>query len=132
MAKYEPLLSQSNILYNFISLCLFWAVLGLLCCPGFSLVVVGGGYSPAVVCRLLLLQSMGSRGFSSCGCLALEHTLSGCDTRAYLLLGTWDPSGPGIEHMSPASAGGFFTTEPPGKPQNDVLWGFMMPSCLIL
>jgi len=23
---------------------------------------------------------------------------------------------PGIEHMSPALEGGFFTTEPPGKP----------------
>ena len=28
----------------------------------------------------------------------------------------WDPPGPGIEPMSPALAGGFFTTEPPGKP----------------
>ena len=28
----------------------------------------------------------------------------------------WDLSGPGIEPMSPALAGGFFTTEPPGKP----------------
>ena len=24
--------------------------------------------------------------------------------------------GPGIEHVSPELAGGFFTTEPPGKP----------------
>ena len=28
----------------------------------------------------------------------------------------WDPPGPGIEPMFPALAGGFFTTEPPGKP----------------
>ena len=28
----------------------------------------------------------------------------------------YDLPGPGIEPMSPASAGGFFTTEPPGKP----------------
>ena len=27
-----------------------------------------------------------------------------------------DPPGPGIESMSPALAGGFFTTEPPEKP----------------
>jgi len=27
---------------------------------------------------------------------------------------------PGNEHMSPALAGGFFTTEPPGKPTKDV------------
>ena len=28
----------------------------------------------------------------------------------------WDLPGPGIEPVSPALAGGFFTTEPPGKP----------------
>ena len=28
----------------------------------------------------------------------------------------WDLPGPAIEPMSPASAGGFLTTEPPGKP----------------
>ena len=27
----------------------------------------------------------------------------------------WDPPGPGIKPMSPALAGGFFTSEPPGK-----------------
>ena len=27
----------------------------------------------------------------------------------------WDPPSPGIELTSPALAGGFFTTEPPGK-----------------
>ena len=30
--------------------------------------------------------------------------------------GTWDLPGPGIEPLSPASAGGCFATEPPGKP----------------
>jgi len=29
----------------------------------------------------------------------------------------WDLLGPGIEPMSPALAGRFFTTEPPGKPK---------------
>ena len=33
----------------------------------------------------------------------------------------WDPPGLGIEPMSPALAGGFFTTEPPGKPWISVL-----------
>ena len=28
----------------------------------------------------------------------------------------WDPPGPGLEPMSPALAGGFLTTAPPGKP----------------
>ena len=29
----------------------------------------------------------------------------------------WELPGLGIEPVSPALAGGFFTTEPPGKPQ---------------
>ena len=29
----------------------------------------------------------------------------------------WDLSGPGLEPVSPALAGGFLTTAPPGKPQ---------------
>ena len=33
---------------------------------------------------------------------------------------TWDLPRPGIEPMSSASAGGFFTTEPPGKPGYEV------------
>ena len=31
--------------------------------------------------------------------------------------GLWDFSGSGIEPVSPALAGRFFTTEPPGKPK---------------
>ena len=34
----------------------------------------------------------------------------------------WDPPWPGIEPVSPALAGGFFTTEPPGKPQSITFW----------
>ena len=30
----------------------------------------------------------------------------------------WDLPGPGLEPVSPALAGGFLTTAPPGKPQN--------------
>ena len=36
--------------------------------------------------------------------------------RAELLYSTWDLPGPGMEPTSPSLAGGFFTTEPPGKP----------------
>ena len=62
-----------NFIYLFY---LFLAVLGLCCCTEFSLVVVIGGYSLAVVRGLLisvqwhfLLWSTGFRsmGFSSCG-----------------------------------------------------------------
>jgi len=51
----------------------FLVVLGLLCCTGFSLVVASGGYSLAVVCRLLVAvtfrcgaRALGCMGFSSC------------------------------------------------------------------
>ena len=61
---------------------------------------------------------MGSRrvGFSSCGTRALERRLSSCGTRGLLLHGMWDLPGPGLEPVSPALAGGFLTTVPPGKP----------------
>ena len=67
-----------------------------------------------------LLRSMGSRraGFSSCGVWALEHRLSSCGAQASLHRGRWDLPGPGLEPMSPALAGIFPTTVPPGKPSS--------------
>ena len=67
-----------------------------------------------------MLRSTGSRreGFSSCGTRALERRFSSCGARALLLHGMWDLPGPGLEPVSPALAGGFFTTAPPGKPSN--------------
>ena len=71
------------------------------------------------------LYSAGSavvaHGLSSCGSWALEHRLSSCGARAQLLHGMWDPPRPGLEPMSPALAGGFPTTAPPGKPIHTVL-----------
>ena len=88
-----------------------------------SLVAVSRGYS-SLQCTgfslqwLLLLQSMGSRcvGFSSCGSRSLERRLSSCGARAQLLRSMWDLPGPGLEPVSPALAGGFLITVPPGKP----------------
>ena len=79
-----------------------------------------------------------ARAFSSCGMrgprfiavrgpltiaasLVAEHRLqtrrlSNCGSRAQLLRGTWDLPRPGLEPVSPALAGGFSTTAPPGKP----------------
>ena len=79
-----------------------------------------------------------ARAFSSCGergplfiavrgpltiaaSLAAEHRLqshrlSSCGSRAWLLRGTWDPPWSGLEPVSPALAGRFSTTAPPGKP----------------
>ena len=78
------------------------------------------------------------RTFSSCGkrgplfiavrgpltiaaSLVAEHTLqtrrlSNCGSRAQLLRGMWDLPRPGLEPVSPALAGRFSTTAPPGKP----------------
>ena len=80
-----------------------------------------------------------ARSFSSCGkrgplfiavrrpltittSLVSEHRLQmrrlgNCGSWAPLLCGTWDLPRPGLEPMSPALAGRFSTTVPPGKPQ---------------
>ena len=79
-----------------------------------------------------------ARAFSSCGkwgplfitvrgaltimaSLIAEHRLqtrrlSNCGSRAELLCGMWDLPRPGLEPVSPALAGRFSTTAPPGKP----------------
>ena len=58
--------------------------------------------------------------------LVAEHRLqtrrlSSCGPRAQLLRGMWDPPRPGLEPVSPALAGRFSTTAPPGKPLYDTL-----------
>jgi len=53
-----------------------------------------------------------AHGLNSCRARALEHTLSSCGAQAQLLCGRWDLPGSGIEPVSPALTGGFFTTEP--------------------
>ena len=79
-----------------------------------------------------------ARAFSSCGkwgplfiavrgplsiaaSLVVEHRLqtrrlSSCGSWTQLLRGMWDLPRPGLEPVSPALAGGFLTTAPPGKP----------------
>ena len=44
------------------------------------------------------------------------HRLSNCGSRAQSLHGMWDLPRPGLEPVSPALAGRFSTTAPPGKP----------------
>ena len=70
-------------------------------------------------CRAL---ARGSKDFSSYSPRALEHGLSSCGTQAQLLWDMWDLPGPGIEPVSPASAGRFFTTELSGKPRTLFSW----------
>ena len=47
--------------------------------------------------------------------------LSSCGSWAQLLRGMWDLPRPGLEPMSPALAGKFLTTAPPGKPYRFLL-----------
>ena len=54
-------------------------------------------------------------GFDSCGSQALEHSLSSGRCTGLVLCSMWALLGSGIEPVFPASAGGFFTTEPPGN-----------------
>ena len=58
--------------------------------------------------------------------LVVEHRLqtrrlSNCGSRAQLLHGMWDLPRLGLEPVSPALAGRFSTTAPPGKPQEHFL-----------
>ena len=100
-----------------------------------------------------------ARAFSSCGkrgplfiavhgpltvvaSLVAEHRLqtrrlSNCGSRAQLLRGMWDPPRPGLEPVSPALAGRFSTTAPPGKPLFYLFtvhsfWGFYMVMITLL
>ena len=97
---------------------------------------------------LLILAVLGlrfcARAFSSCGergpllitvrvpltvaaSLVAEHRLqtrrlSSCGSRAQPLRGMWDLPRPGLEPVSPAPAGRFSTTVPPGKPLIKNFW----------
>ena len=107
-------------------------MLGRRCCTG-AFSSCGEQGLLFVVVRMLLIavaslccraQALGTRasvvvarGLSSCSSQALERRLSSCGTQAELLRGMWDLPGPGLEPVSPALAGGFLTTAPPGKPR---------------
>ena len=96
-------LSSSCVGWGLLSSCHAWLLLGV--ASHFRARALG-----CVGCRSC------SPGLGSWGSLALEHRLGGCGTGALLLQCPWDLPRPGIESVSPASAGGFFTTEPRGKP----------------
>ncbi|KAJ8777134.1 hypothetical protein J1605_014517 [Eschrichtius robustus] len=80
--------------------------------------------SPALAGRFSTTAPPGkpqSTGSSSCGTRAPERRLNSCGAQAELLRGMWDLPGPGLEPVSPALAGGFLTTAPPGKPWISIL-----------
>ena len=106
-----------------------------LLCMGFSPVVVSynqrgsflaAGCGPLIVVASVVMEHGLQRARTSvavthrlrmCRTRALEHRLDSCDAQAQLFQHKCNLPRPGIELMSPALAGRFFTTEPPGKPQ---------------
>ena len=111
------LFSTSFILFYFIFIYLFLAVLGLrFCARAFSSCGKRGPLFIAVRGPLTLVASP-----------AAEHRLQtrrlgNCGSRAQLLRGMCDLPRPGLEPVSPAWAGRFSTTAPPGKPLHFIYW----------
>ena len=72
-------------------------------------------------CCTCALSSCGKQGllcgsgFACCRARALECQLSSWGVCTELSCGMWDLPGSGIEPVSPALAGGFLITRPPGK-----------------
>ena len=90
---------------------LFLAVLGLRFCAWVFSSCGERGPLFITVCRPLTVAAS----------LVAEHRLqtrrlSSCGSRVQLLRGMWDLPRPGLKPVSPASAGRFSTTAPPGKP----------------
>ena len=81
------------------------------------------------------------RPLSIAASLVAEHRLqtrrlSNCGSRAQPLRGMWDLPRPGLEPVSPALAGRFSTTAPPGKPclgvfvmAPNTVFNFLMNTC---
>ena len=68
-----------------------------------------------------------AHGLSNCSSQALENRLSSCGTWAQLLLSMCDLPGSGIEPVSPALAGRFFTSKPPHLSLNLPHFKCLMP-----
>ena len=103
----------------------FWLCWVFIAVCELSLVAASGGYSSLRCTGFslrwpLLFRSTGPRVQAS---VVVTRGLSSCGTRAQLLCHMWDLPGPGIEPVSPALAGRFLTTVPPGKPQATIING---------
>ena len=112
----KPLDHQGSFHASFLNIYLL-AVLGLCYYTDFSLRQAGAtlqlwfaGFSLRYI---LLLQSTGCRHMGS---VVVVLRLQSIGSIVVAHLSMWDPPGPGIEPVSPALVGGFFTTEPPGNP----------------
>ena len=97
-----------KLIYLFIYFWLCWVFVSV---RGLSLVAASGGHLSSWCAGLSLSRP-----------LVAEHRLqtrrlSSCGSWAQLLRGMWDLPRPGLESVSPALAGGFSITAPPGKPE---------------
>ena len=117
ISKIYKQLMQLNIFFLIdLFIYLFLAVLGLrFCVQAFSSCGERGPLFIAVRRPLTLAASP-----------VAEHRLqtrrlSSCGSWAQLLHGMWDLPGPRHKPVSPALAGGFPTTAPPGKPSSSIL-----------
>ena len=105
--KQLPFILFIKFIYLFIYFWLCWVFVSV---PGLSPVAASGGHSSSrcvglSLSRPLLLRSTGSR---RTGSVVVAHGPS-CSA-------AWDLPRPGLEPVSPALAGRFSTTAPPGKP----------------
>ena len=115
MYDYTRLLPLLYVFSLFLHLFIFVDAGSWLLCELSSSCSVRASHCGGFCCRA---QAVGCTGFCSCGSQALEHRLSSHGTRASLVPGMWDVPRSGMEPTTPALAGGFFTTEPPGKPHD--------------
>ena len=96
------------------SVCLFSAVRGLCCCTrAFSNCRQQGLLFLAAHGHIVMSSVLRSEGSGLAG-------VSACGAQASLSHGTWDLPGPMIKSVSPALAGRFLTTGPPGMSQSNV------------
>ena len=97
---------------------------------GPSPVAVCGGYSLVMTFRLLtaVVSLVGKHGLRVCKRQHLQ--LTGSRAQALeLSYAMWDLSRSGIEPVSPVLAGGFFTTQPPGKPHPGGIFKMLNENC---
>ena len=98
-------------IHFFFLIYLFMAVLGLrFCARAFSSCGKRGSLFITVRGPLTIMASLVAEHRLQ------THRLSNCGSRAQLLRGMWDLPRPGLVPVSPALAGRFSTTAPPGKP----------------
>ncbi len=100
---------DSGKLVFYLFMCVFLAALGLCCfCVGFlqlQLHFIAACRLLIVVASLVVEHGLWALGLSSSR--TLEHRLSSCGTRAWLLLGMWNLPRPEIKPVSPALADRF-------------------------